>query len=102
MIRRPPKSPLFPYTTLFRSINFLRAEIPTAHSSKRFALFVKPILSLRYRPGRCGSPRERGLAADRQGALLHSTHSGNTQVGLRLPLTQYSPSATGLSAADSA
>src|SRR3712207_8282921 len=26
MIRRPPRSTLFPYTTLFRSLNFLQAE----------------------------------------------------------------------------
>src|SRR5258708_11339281 len=27
MIRRPPRSTLFPYTTLFRSTNFLMAEV---------------------------------------------------------------------------
>src|SRR5258705_1412423 len=98
MIRRPPKSPLFPYTTLFRSINFLRAEIPTAHSSKRFALFVKPILSLRYRPGRCGSPRETGLAADDLAVFHHALHADNTRVDRGNPLSLSSPSATGLSA----
>src|SRR5258705_11488300 len=102
MIRRPPKSPLFPYTTLFRSINFLRAEIPTAHSSNRFALFVKPILSLRYRPGRCGSPRERGLAADDLAVFHHALHADNTRVDRGNPLSLSSPSATGLSALASA
>src|SRR5258705_6850872 len=29
MIRRPPRSTLFPYTTLFRSVNY--ASIPAAH-----------------------------------------------------------------------
>src|SRR3712207_8598883 len=29
MIRRPPRSPLFPYTTLFRSDNSTFAEYPT-------------------------------------------------------------------------
>src|SRR5947209_14553858 len=29
MIRRPPRSTLFPYTTLFRSINFQPAGFPT-------------------------------------------------------------------------
>src|SRR5256885_11699235 len=28
MIRRPPRSTLFPYTTLFRSISFVRAQVP--------------------------------------------------------------------------
>src|SRR2546426_8913394 len=30
MIRRPPRSTLFPYTTLFRSLSFPRAEIVQA------------------------------------------------------------------------
>src|SRR5687767_15769918 len=29
MIRRPPRSTLFPYTTLFRSLAFLPREVPT-------------------------------------------------------------------------
>jgi len=36
-------------------INFLRAEIYTAHSSKLAGAFVKTILPLRHRCGRCGS-----------------------------------------------
>src|SRR3712207_7944620 len=28
MIRRPPRSTLFPYTTLFRSVNSLKARLP--------------------------------------------------------------------------
>src|SRR3712207_8435932 len=34
MIRRPPRSPLFPYTTLFRSINYTAAEgVPVAEAT---------------------------------------------------------------------
>src|SRR3712207_8128666 len=31
MIRRPPRSTLFPYTTLFRSLDILRHREPEAH-----------------------------------------------------------------------
>src|SRR3712207_9020348 len=31
MIRRPPRSTLFPYTTLFRSVKFGKAEFKSAH-----------------------------------------------------------------------
>src|SRR5258708_37559099 len=34
MIRRPPRSTLFPYTTLFRSLTSLRCEILILHSSR--------------------------------------------------------------------
>src|SRR3712207_8442933 len=31
MIRRPPRSPLFPYTTLFRSGQLVQLHLPVAH-----------------------------------------------------------------------
>src|SRR5256884_5104410 len=31
MIRRPPRSTLFPYTTLFRSYHFVGSLVPTQH-----------------------------------------------------------------------
>src|SRR5258707_3293651 len=34
MIRRPPRSTLFPYTTLFRSVPALRADPRSAESAK--------------------------------------------------------------------
>src|SRR5260370_15517730 len=37
MIRRPPRSTLFPYTTLFRSATALRSIRGTAHQPKRAA-----------------------------------------------------------------
>jgi hypothetical protein len=63
-------------------------SVPTAIEQKYlrhiqanwFALFVKPILSLRYRPGRCGSPRERALAADDLAVFHHALHADNTRV----------------------
>src|SRR2546422_6062325 len=42
MIRRPPRSTLFPYTTLFRSMRFQRA----VHQSMAVGVEALPILSL--------------------------------------------------------
>src|SRR2546430_11030664 len=39
MIRRPPRSTLFPYTTLFRSMNFLERNI--VHARLGFAQFLE-------------------------------------------------------------
>src|SRR5256885_11932027 len=35
MIRRPPRSTLFPYTTLFRSLGRFRVDRPVVHRLKR-------------------------------------------------------------------
>src|SRR5260221_8694860 len=32
MIRRPPRSTLFPYTTLFRSVMYPQAQLPVLHA----------------------------------------------------------------------
>ena len=45
-----------------------------------FARLVKPILSLRCRPGRCGSLCERVLAADDPAVLDRASHADNTRV----------------------
>src|SRR2546429_5731247 len=59
MIRRPPRSTLFPYTTLFRSIAFhyaiaapaleLPAQRPNSNASGRTAQLALPILLGRAR-----------------------------------------------------
>ena len=38
MIRRPPRSTLFPYTTLFRSDNYTRREFVYSSFSRSFTL----------------------------------------------------------------
>src|SRR3989442_3029523 len=38
MIRRPPRSTLFPYTTLFRSNNLFQTELAAQYSQKAFDL----------------------------------------------------------------
>src|SRR2546426_10240228 len=45
MIRRPPRSTLFPYTTLFRSPPFLRVEPPLARSGGRRGRSARPGLA---------------------------------------------------------
>src|SRR2546422_8656662 len=37
MIRRPPRSPLFPYTPLFRSVEVYRAAEPFTADGRRYA-----------------------------------------------------------------
>src|SRR3712207_9382911 len=43
MIRRPPRSTLFPYTTLFRSLDPTRHLRPTPHPSARRGLLKKSL-----------------------------------------------------------
>src|SRR3990167_6872547 len=59
MIRRPPRSPLFPYTTLFRS------RLPAPASAR--------LDDPGARSGRRGRPA--GGAADRKSTRLNSSHS---------------------------
>src|SRR5437899_8412461 len=62
MIRRPPRSTLFPYTTLFRSAR--RGEAREARRRRR-----------KRRSGRRGEAR-RGEGEDRKSTRLNSSHLG--------------------------
>src|SRR5256885_6175201 len=69
MIRRPPRSTLFPYTTLFRSLRRRR------HSRGAGG----PALAVRARPVAVGAPRDARLAGrrrlgDRKSTRLNSSH----------------------------
>src|SRR3989475_3163274 len=82
MIRRPPRSTLFPYTTLFRSMVADREGVAVAYAlfnlQERGAMFVKP-----------GDPVYEGMIvgetarsgdmdvnpADRKSTRLNSSHS---------------------------
>src|SRR4051794_41393153 len=62
MIRRPPRSPLFPYTTLFRSLGLQLGEPrqPAAHAARGVVL---------------GQPeRRRHERVDRKSTRLNSSH----------------------------
>src|SRR2546430_4130959 len=66
MIRRPPRSTLFPYTTLFRSLRRVTHQVdnvPTAHQ-------VGVRLRERVHADQCGEPVE-----DRKSTRLNSSHS---------------------------
>src|SRR3712207_8486123 len=73
MIRRPPRSTLFPYTTLFRS------RISTPIGRCRVARTASiPVGCCAFPAGRgpaCEMPRPPGGAADRKSTRLNSSHA---------------------------
>src|SRR5688572_31535401 len=71
MIRRPPRSTLFPYTTLFRSVQHTRARQELARQNR-------PIAHLSFRlPARPESCRkyDQDTILDRKSTRLNSSHS---------------------------
>src|SRR3712207_7706784 len=66
MIRRPPRSTLFPYTTLFRSPEAMR----TPSRASLLARFAHP--TLRTEIARAGDP---GSDRDRKSTRLNSSHA---------------------------
>src|SRR2546428_13535406 len=95
MIRRPPRSTLFPYTTLFRSTSIARASITDPTTGQPFpnkmipesrfspaSRFFFPYILLPNSPGnrfREEEPRRRREAAlgnhlDRKSTRLNSSH----------------------------
>src|SRR2546426_3902331 len=68
MIRRPPRSTLFPYTTLFRSHGFSPDEL--ARVTERMGAFQGiRVLGLMAIPPAAGTPEE-----DRKSTRLNSSH----------------------------
>src|SRR2546427_4991641 len=67
MIRRPPRSTLFPYTTLFRSPGNNRAR------GKRLCTFFSPASAPRN--GTARSNRSANGTVDRKSTRLNSSHS---------------------------
>src|SRR2546427_8427265 len=77
MIRRPPRSTLFPYTTLFRSPIRLQAHDAghrTANPIREGAIHQEPAVRLDYRWDVAESPTGRP-APDRKSTRLNSSHS---------------------------
>src|SRR2546430_4373979 len=66
MIRRPPRSTLFPYTTLFRSCRHGRCDLDRTRHHRRNST-----------SGHCACQRgeERCAAEDRKSTRLNSSHS---------------------------
>src|SRR5258708_26310449 len=74
MIRRPPRSTLFPYTTLFRSVLLTSTRQNSTHSLEVVPnQAVRQRRSLRYHPT---LPRQRYRKArrDRKSTRLNSSH----------------------------
>src|SRR3712207_8352785 len=75
MIRRPPRSTLFPYTTLFRSglLVHHQQDVAGAH---RFGLLelvgILVVEVLRFRLGGVGGPRQLGLRSEEHTSELQS------------------------------
>src|SRR2546426_7695761 len=70
MIRRPPRSTLFPYTTLFRSL--LRWHPFDKFSIPAYRLFVGCVKALDVSAVR--NNHERNLGRDRKSTRLNSSH----------------------------
>src|SRR3712207_7277905 len=77
MIRRPPRSTLFPYTTLFRScVTGLLSAIGSSRTAKRAAvmnLSFNVIGSLLFGIG--GTVHIKGKVQDRKSTRLNSSHA---------------------------
>src|SRR2546430_12709136 len=69
MIRRPPRSTLFPYTTLFRSLSSFLTASANALARVRWVRKLEAITA--KRPTR----RELIVVADRKSTRLNSSHS---------------------------
>src|SRR2546422_6943369 len=73
MIRRPPRSTLFPYTTLFRSVGTVAAGVAKAHadvvliSGYDGGTGASPLSSIKH----AGVPWELGLAETHQTLVLN-------------------------------
>src|SRR5688572_31248602 len=75
MIRRPPRSTLFPYTTLFRSVRKAVTRIkPAGHFLPR--LIAVHVIGGDDHLGHDGLPQGEAVAnADRKSTRLNSSHS---------------------------
>src|SRR3712207_7729851 len=81
MIRRPPRSTLFPYTTLFRSTSVVRACPHRQGSASPPGESAESVGSARYReaaerlPPPTARPREISSRRDRKSTRLNSSHA---------------------------
>src|SRR3712207_8259484 len=74
MIRRPPRSTLFPYTTLFRSVRARRGGHMNrlAHSRLPFVEVQRAVVERRWQTE---AVRHQDLLADRKSTRLNSSHA---------------------------
>src|SRR3712207_6953146 len=94
MIRRPPRSTLFPYTTLFRSKQ--QAPLPcngSMHDLRCRANAIRVVLE-RGRPislSRGQDDRARAAREDRKSTRLNSSHANISYAVFCLKKKQYTP-----------
>src|SRR3712207_8345441 len=75
MIRRPPRSTLFPYTTLFRSRRQPAAPGAEAHADVHPVLAEGRALHVQHHAVLERHPREARLRQDRKSTRLNSSHA---------------------------
>ncbi len=77
MIRRPPRSTLFPYTTLFRSKNYETDEA-AIDDMKKYQAATNNALSVGLG---AGDPNQSQMVArDRKSTRLNSSHSDSSRM----------------------
>src|SRR2546429_2648859 len=76
MIRRPPRSTLFPYTTLFRSVRVLARQLTAAGPRRLLARRDVRVLGEEQRlvAALLGEPRQVRGREDRKSTRLNSSH----------------------------
>src|SRR3712207_7083808 len=76
MIRRPPRSTLFPYTTLFRSFRQVRdGGALVASTSKDLKCGVQRLVRVEFAMAAHGSPHPPAGTIDRKSTRLNSSHA---------------------------
>src|SRR2546427_8302471 len=77
MIRRPPRSTLFPYTTLFRSINedLFNAQQARRVLDRLVGYKISPLLWRRIQSGTSAGRVQSVALRDRKSTRLNSSHS---------------------------
>src|SRR3712207_7722848 len=100
MIRRPPRSTLFPYTTLFRSRALRALEIAGPDEAQRCELLLRLGAAL-VRAGRYPQAKEthlqaaeiaRRLGSDRKSTRLNSSHANISYAVFCLQKKRITPS----------
>src|SRR3712207_6849697 len=77
MIRRPPRSTLFPYTTLFRSVEAVGARPVVLRDADPELVGLQPLGVRRpaVAPHLLGAARQDVVAQDRKSTRLNSSHA---------------------------